>query len=136
MGELSVWSTRVANDEECSWLTVLSSLENKGASKKSMIAFCLFTYFTSYSFPHFRWFGLVLLPLVSYSADGAVAIIFFVRYLLRVFFGTPPPPATLAKAKAIDLSIQFTLFWMPFLVLLGWWTNKPMTLLFGRLKPK
>lgn len=36
-----------------------------------------------------------------------------------------------AKARAIDLSIQFSIFWMPFLVLLGWWINKPMHLLFG-----
>jgi len=28
------------------------------------------------------------------------------------------------------MSIQFLLFWMPFLTLLGWWTNKPLTLLF------
>ena len=40
-------------------------------------------------------------------------------------------PSELAKARAIDLSIQFTLFWMPFLVLLGWWIDKPMHLLFG-----
>lgn len=46
-------------------------------------------------------------------------------------FGTPLPPSSLAKARAIDLSIQFVLFWMPFVVLLGWWTNKPMSLLFG-----
>lgn len=39
-------------------------------------------------------------------------------------------PSELAKARAIDLSIQFTLFWMPFLVLLGWWIDKPMHLLF------
>jgi Ca2+:H+ antiporter len=78
-----------------------------------------------------RWFGLILLPIVSFSADGTVAIVFFLRYTLTIFLGKPSPPATLAKARAIDLSIQFTLFWMPFLVLLGWWTNRPLTLLFG-----
>lgn len=41
------------------------------------------------------------------------------------------PPTTLAHGQAIDLSIQFVLFWMPFLVLLAWWSNKPLTLLFG-----
>jgi len=76
------------------------------------------------------WFGLILLPIVSFSADGALAIGFFARYVFQHFFGKPTPPATLAKARAIDLSIQFTLFWMPFIVLLGWWTNKPMSLLF------
>ena len=52
--------------------------------------------------------------------------------MFRHFFRSPTPPNTLAKGEAIDLSIQFTLFWMPFLVLLGWWTNKPLTLLFGK----
>ncbi|KAF8897209.1 hypothetical protein BD779DRAFT_1667217 [Infundibulicybe gibba] len=77
-----------------------------------------------------RWFGLILLPIVSFAADGVVAIVFFVRSTIHHFFHQPAPPATLAKARAIDLSIQFTLFWMPFIVLLGWWTNKPMSLLF------
>lgn len=76
------------------------------------------------------WFGLILLPLISFSADGAVAIVFFIRYTLRRYFGTPIPPATVAKARAIDLSIQFILFWMPFIVLLAWWTNRPLSLLF------
>lgn len=40
-------------------------------------------------------------------------------------------PSTLAKARAIDLSIQFTLFWVPFLVLLAWWISKPLHLMFG-----
>jgi Ca2+:H+ antiporter len=78
-----------------------------------------------------RWFGLILLPIVSFAADGTVAVTFFVRYMARHFFWEPTPPTTLAKAEAIDLSIQFTLFWMPFLVLLAWWTGKPLTLLFG-----
>ncbi|KDQ57906.1 hypothetical protein JAAARDRAFT_34718 [Jaapia argillacea MUCL 33604] len=77
-----------------------------------------------------EWFGLILIPLVSFSADGAVAIVFFARYSVKLFFGAPSPPATLAKARAIDLSIQFVLWWMPFLVLLAWWIGKPLTLLF------
>ncbi|KAF6762811.1 hypothetical protein DFP72DRAFT_877002 [Ephemerocybe angulata] len=77
-----------------------------------------------------RWFGLILLPLVSYAADGTVAIVYFVRHTLRHIFREPAPPELLARGRAIDLSIQFLLFWMPFFVLLGWWTNKPMTLLF------
>lgn len=79
-----------------------------------------------------RWFGLFLLPIVSWSADGAVSALFFFDYLWRLFRGQdPPPPATLAKARAIDLSIQFNLFWMSFLVLLAWWTDKTLNLLFG-----
>lgn len=42
-------------------------------------------------------------------------------------------PSTLAKARAIDLSIQFTLFWVPFLILLAWWISKPLHLMFGTL---
>ncbi|RXW25848.1 hypothetical protein EST38_g60 [Candolleomyces aberdarensis] len=86
----------------------------------------LYTEFTSSE----RWFGLILLPLVSYAADGTVAIVYFIRRLLKHYFKEPAPVSTLAKARAIDLSIQFLLFWMPFFVLLGWWTGRPMTLLF------
>lgn len=75
-----------------------------------------------------EWFGLILLPIVSFSADGVVAIMYFIRTAL---FLKPENPPSIAKARAIDLSIQFTLFWMPFLILLSWWTNKPLTLLFG-----
>ncbi|KIY71568.1 hypothetical protein CYLTODRAFT_345788 [Cylindrobasidium torrendii FP15055 ss-10] len=77
-----------------------------------------------------EWFGLILLPLISFSADGVLAAMFFFRYLARHYLGHPSPPSTVAKARAIDLSIQFLLFWMPFLILLAWWINKPLTLLF------
>ncbi|ESK93724.1 sodium calcium [Moniliophthora roreri MCA 2997] len=77
-----------------------------------------------------EWFGLILLPIVSFAADGMVAIGCFVRWSIFHLFGRKTKPGTLAKARAIDLSIQFTLFWMPFFVLLGWWTNKPLSLLF------
>lgn len=87
---------------------------------------------TEFSIFFKRWFGLILLPIVSFAADGFVTIVSFIRACLRHIFKQPAAPATLAKARAIDLSIQFTLFWMPFLVLLGWWTNKPLTLLFGK----
>ena len=81
--------------------------------------------------PFFRWFGLFLLPIVSFAADGAIAAGYFVRLMLKLILGTPVPPSSLAKARSIDLGIQFVLFWMPFVVLLGWWTGKPMSLLFG-----
>ncbi|KAF9569408.1 hypothetical protein CPC08DRAFT_701898 [Agrocybe pediades] len=77
-----------------------------------------------------EWFGLILLPFVSFAADGVVAVVYFVRYMFRHFFREPTPPTTLAKGEAIDLSIQFTLFWMPLLVLIGWWKNRPLNLLF------
>lgn len=77
-----------------------------------------------------EWFGLILLPAISFSADAMVAIVYFVRSSLKYFFKAPPPPESIAEAKAIDLSIQFTLFWMPLFVLIGWWTGKPLTILF------
>ncbi|KAI0262088.1 hypothetical protein BC834DRAFT_829364 [Gloeopeniophorella convolvens] len=77
-----------------------------------------------------EWFGIVLLPIVSFSADGAVALVYFARQALRSFFGKPEPPENLAEARAIDLSIQFLLFWMPFVTLLGWWLDKPLSMLF------
>lgn len=79
-----------------------------------------------------EWSGIVLLPIVSFSADGAIAVGYFVhRTLSRLLrLKTPEAPTTLAKAEAIDLSIQFLLFWTPIVTLLGWWTNKPFNLLF------
>ncbi|EKM51117.1 uncharacterized protein PHACADRAFT_263099 [Phanerochaete carnosa HHB-10118-sp] len=78
-----------------------------------------------------EWFGLILLPIVSFSADGCIAIAYFARSVWNHIIGKETlVPSELAKGRAIDLSIQFTLFWMPFLVLLGWWIDKPMHLLF------
>ncbi|KAF9788189.1 hypothetical protein BJ322DRAFT_1047593 [Thelephora terrestris] len=77
-----------------------------------------------------EWFGLILLPLVSFAADGAVAVVYFLRTSLQYYWGKPQVPSELAKARAIDLSIQFSLFWMPFFVLLAWWVNKPLHMLF------
>ncbi|KAG8711580.1 hypothetical protein FRC11_002424 [Ceratobasidium sp. 423] len=74
-----------------------------------------------------EWFGLILLPLLSFSADGLIAVVYFLKTIL---FLRPESPEELAKARSIDLSIQFALFWMPFVVLLGWWTHRPMSLLF------
>ncbi|QRV95548.1 Sodium/calcium exchanger protein [Ceratobasidium sp. AG-Ba] len=74
-----------------------------------------------------EWFGIILLPLLSYAADGCIAILYFVRAAL---FFHPDSPDELAKARSIDLSIQFVLFWMPLVVLIGWWTHREMSLLF------
>ena len=81
---------------------------------------------------HRRWFGLILLPFVSFSADGTVAVVFFLESVYDQITGKKiQTPSMLARGRAIDLSIQFTLWWMPFLVLLGWWSTRPMHLLFG-----
>ncbi|KAK2466427.1 hypothetical protein APHAL10511_002069 [Amanita phalloides] len=77
-----------------------------------------------------EWFGLILLPLLSFAADGIIAVGTFVRYLIRHFFNGPEPPSIIAKARAIELSIQFMLFWMPFFIILSWGMGTPLTLLF------
>ncbi|KAH8987182.1 hypothetical protein EDB92DRAFT_2116166 [Lactarius akahatsu] len=80
-----------------------------------------------------EWFGIILLPIVSFSADATIAVTYFTHHLLKAFFRSslkPQRPESLAQARSIDMSIQFLLFWMPFVTLLGWWTNKPMSMLF------
>ncbi|KDN39109.1 hypothetical protein RSAG8_09016, partial [Rhizoctonia solani AG-8 WAC10335] len=79
-----------------------------------------------------EWFGLILLPLVSYAGDGLNTIMYFIRTNLMKMH--VEPPNDLAKAKSIDLSIQFTLFWIPALVLVGWALNEPLTLLFDHFE--
>ncbi|KZS95229.1 hypothetical protein SISNIDRAFT_401765, partial [Sistotremastrum niveocremeum HHB9708] len=74
-----------------------------------------------------EWLGLFLLPLVSFGADGAVATLFFLKKILTMNYKLEVPDE-LARGIAIDLSIQFALFWMPFCVVLGWWIGKPLTL--------
>ncbi|KAJ7667683.1 hypothetical protein DFH06DRAFT_983616 [Mycena polygramma] len=80
-----------------------------------------------------EWFGLVLLPLVSFSAECILSVVYYVYFHLKHYLGTPMSPLkpkTLAEARSIDLSIQFLIFWMPVLVLLAWFTGKPLSLLF------
>ncbi|CEL53188.1 Vacuolar calcium ion transporter OS=Schizosaccharomyces pombe (strain 972 / ATCC 24843) GN=vcx1 PE=3 SV=1 [Rhizoctonia solani AG-1 IB] len=79
-----------------------------------------------------EWFGLILLPLVSFAGDGLNTIMFFIRSNLMKM--DVQRPNDLAKAKSIDLSIQFTLFWIPVLVLVGWALGKPLTLLFDHFE--
>ncbi|KAJ1301358.1 hypothetical protein OPQ81_003757 [Rhizoctonia solani] len=79
-----------------------------------------------------EWFGLILLPIVSFAGDGLNTIMYFIRTnLMKMHI---EPPNDLAKAKSIDLSIQFTLFWIPALVLVGWALNEPLTLLFDHFE--
>ncbi|KAI9461191.1 hypothetical protein BJY52DRAFT_1259862, partial [Lactarius psammicola] len=118
-------------------LTAYHSCVNSSASKRSAFFFLLIVhgYYLAYSpcelFSFFcRWFGIVLLPMVSFSADAIITITFFVRQSPKAFFRTAPPPESLAKARMIDMSIQFLLFWMPVVTLLGWWTNRTMSMLF------
>lgn len=74
-----------------------------------------------------EWLGLILLPFVSFAGDGFVAAGYFI---MRLFRYKTVIPEELAKGRAIDMSIQFLTLWLPFLVLLSWWINKPLSLLF------
>ncbi|TFY80602.1 hypothetical protein EWM64_g3412 [Hericium alpestre] len=64
--------------------------------------------------------------------DGAVTLTYFAHSTLKQYFNLADAeqPTTIAEARAMELSIQFLLFWMPFLVLLGWWAGKPLSVLF------
>ncbi|KAI0776939.1 hypothetical protein BD413DRAFT_468225 [Trametes elegans] len=84
-----------------------------------------------------EWFGLILLPLVSFAPEAVVATVRFVQpagiwfaRLCRSAIRGANDDLSLAHGRPIDLSIQFTLWWMPLLVLFGWWTGKPVHLLF------
>ncbi|KAJ1302131.1 hypothetical protein OPQ81_000960 [Rhizoctonia solani] len=61
-----------------------------------------------------EWFGLILLP-PSFLCWGRTQCDF-------------------AKAKSIDLAIQFALLWVPLLVLVAWIVNTPLTLLFDHFE--
>jgi Ca2+:H+ antiporter len=110
----------------CSSFIVSKNPENIRTSRKSRSSsfrlWCLGTDSSS------RWFGLILLPLITFSGDGIVTFSYVFK---RTFYHHGEPPEALADAKPIDLSIQFILFWTPLLVLIGWWTDKPLPLLFG-----
>jgi len=78
-----------------------------------------------------EWFGIVLLPLVSFSADGILSVVYFVRRQINHLRGDKTPLETqLAQGRSIDIGIQFMLFWMPFLMLIAWFSHKPLSLLF------
>jgi len=79
-----------------------------------------------------EWFGLVLMPFVAFAADGLLGFTYFICSRFYHWFGEPSRPAgSFAETRAIDLSIQFMLFWTPILVLMGWILDEPMSLLFG-----
>ncbi|THV05424.1 hypothetical protein K435DRAFT_647165 [Dendrothele bispora CBS 962.96] len=77
-----------------------------------------------------EWFGLILLPAASFAGDGALAVVTYVRRLLRHYLGWQMPVYTLARAQSIDLSIQYLICWVPAFVLIGWSIDKPLLLLF------
>ncbi|EJT98256.1 hypothetical protein DACRYDRAFT_111228 [Dacryopinax primogenitus] len=74
-----------------------------------------------------EWFGLILLPFLTFGSDVLIGLCYlFQRAILPMTDPLPPRPSGLA----MDLSIQFALFWLPLVVLIGWGLGKPMSLLF------
>lgn len=78
-----------------------------------------------------EYFGLIVLPFVSYAADGILSTAYFIRSNFTHYIGAPPPISTLAKGRSIDLAIQFFIFWMPFTIIVAWCAQKPLSLLFN-----
>ncbi|KAG9018880.1 hypothetical protein FRB90_008645 [Tulasnella sp. 427] len=74
-----------------------------------------------------EWLGLILLPLTSFAADAMIVTVYFIKTLFR---RNPPVPEGIAHGRSIDLSVQFLLFWMLFIVLVSWVMGKPFSLLF------
>lgn len=104
-----------------------------------------------------RWFGLFLLPLVSFLPEATAEMYLYATSLMKNMLGQirtklllihqsslsssptttqpwyKPSPvfSPFSGAQPIDQSIQFTLAWLPLLVLVAWCTGKPLHLLFG-----
>ncbi|EJD34454.1 hypothetical protein AURDEDRAFT_176499 [Auricularia subglabra TFB-10046 SS5] len=79
-----------------------------------------------------EWFGLVLLPLVSFAGDAFLSLLHYARRLRNRHLA--PEPDGVASGLSIDLSIQFLLFWMPLFVIIAWCAQKPLLLLFDLLE--
>lgn len=80
-----------------------------------------------------RWFGLIVLPFISFAGDAFLSILHFTKRW-RSKAHIPREPEGVASGISIDLSIQFLLVWMPIFVLVAWCTHKPLLLLFDLLE--
>ncbi|KZT60524.1 hypothetical protein CALCODRAFT_107256 [Calocera cornea HHB12733] len=74
-----------------------------------------------------EWFGLILLPFLTFGSDVLVGLSFIFQ---RAVLPQTEPLAPRPSGLAMDLSIQFALFWLPLVVLVGWGLSKPLSLLF------
>ncbi|KAJ3536062.1 hypothetical protein NM688_g6886 [Phlebia brevispora] len=63
--------------------------------------------------------GIILLPIVGNAAEHVTAVTVSMKDKI-----------TLSLGVAVGSSIQIALFVIPFIVTLGWWIGKPLTLLF------
>ncbi|POY73204.1 hypothetical protein BMF94_3537, partial [Rhodotorula taiwanensis] len=66
-----------------------------------------------------EWVGLILLPIVGNAAEHVTAVSVSVHDKIDLSMGV-----------AVGSSIQIALFVIPFMVILGWIMNKPLSLLF------
>ncbi|GAA5873193.1 hypothetical protein JCM8547_006811 [Rhodosporidiobolus lusitaniae] len=66
-----------------------------------------------------EWVGLILLPIVGNAAEHVTAVTVAAHDKIDLSIGV-----------AVGSSIQISLFVIPFMVLLGWIMNKPLSLLF------
>lgn len=75
-----------------------------------------------------EFFGLILLPVCTFSGDALVTFVYFIR---STFFKSKHVETPgLANYQSIESSIQFILLWTPFVVILAWCTHRPLSLLF------
>jgi len=74
-----------------------------------------------------EWFGLILLPFLTFGSDILVGLCFLIQ---RAILPSTEPLAPRPSGLAMDLSIQFALFWLPLVILIGWGLGKPLSLLF------
>ncbi|KAI0331542.1 hypothetical protein GY45DRAFT_1322119 [Cubamyces sp. BRFM 1775] len=72
-----------------------------------------------------EFFGLILLPLVTFLPEAVLALLNSMPQL-----GITMPPEPEARGTPTDSSIQFALLWMPIVIFVGWYTGKPIHLLF------
>ncbi|KAI0820600.1 hypothetical protein BC628DRAFT_1396303 [Trametes gibbosa] len=103
-----------------------------------------------------EWFGLFLLPLVSFLPEATAEMYLYATSLIKnmlwqirtklpliyqsslsssptttqPWYKPSPVFSPFSGAQPIDQSIQFTLAWLPLLVLVAWCTGKPLHLLF------
>ncbi|KZW01404.1 hypothetical protein EXIGLDRAFT_830117 [Exidia glandulosa HHB12029] len=83
-----------------------------------------------------EWFGLIVLPFISFAGDAFLSLMHFTKRWRRpsARHAISHEPEGVASGISIDLSIQFLLVWMPIFVLVAWTTHKPLLLLFDLLE--
>ena len=79
----------------------------------------------------YRWFRIILLPSCPSLQMQSLPSSSFHPLQPAPLLPRAVGPDILAEARPVDMSIQFLLFWPPFVTLLGWWPDKLMSFLFA-----